>query len=68
MAKMDPNAADAALAVWNGTVQFFKYKGPRIAWIGNPPQQSCMVEVGTWSFPAKVHPEKKPQSKKLDGK
>ena len=21
MAKMDPNAADAALAVWNGTVQ-----------------------------------------------
>jgi hypothetical protein len=23
-----------------------------------------MLEVGTWSLPAKVHPEKKPQSKK----
>jgi hypothetical protein len=23
-----------------------------------------MVEVGTWSLPVKVHPEKKPQSKK----
>jgi hypothetical protein len=46
----------------------FKYKGPRIAWIDNPHQQNCMVEVGTWSLPAKDHPEKKPQSKKLDGK
>jgi hypothetical protein len=42
----------------------FKYKDPRIAWIGNPPQQNCMVEAGTGSLPAKVHPEKKPQSKK----
>jgi hypothetical protein len=47
----------------------FKYKGPRIiAWIGNPHQQNCMVEAGTWSLPVKVHTEKKPQSKKLDGK
>jgi hypothetical protein len=27
-----------------------------------------MVAAGTWSLLAKVHPEKKPQSKKLDGK
>ena len=38
--------------------------GPRNAWIGNPHQQNCMVEVGTGSLHTKVHPEKKPQSKK----
>ena len=32
--------------------------GPRNAWIGNPHQQNCMVEAGTWSLPVKVHPEK----------
>jgi hypothetical protein len=37
----------------------FKYKGPRIAWIGNPHQQNCMVEAGNWSLLTKVHPEKK---------
>jgi len=42
----------------------FKYKDPRIAWIGNPHQQNFMMEAGTWSLPVKVHPEKKPQSKK----
>jgi hypothetical protein len=42
----------------------FKYKDPRIAWIGNPHQQNCMVEAGTSSLHTKVHPEKKPQSKK----
>jgi hypothetical protein len=39
--------------------------GPRNAWIGNPDHRKCMVEVGTWSLPIKVHPEKKLQSKKL---
>jgi hypothetical protein len=38
--------------------------GPRIAWIGNPLQQNCMVEAGTWSLRLKIHPEKKPQKKK----
>jgi hypothetical protein len=33
-------------------------QGPRIAWIGNPHQQNCMVEAGTWSLPVKVHPKK----------
>jgi hypothetical protein len=32
------------------------YKDPRIAWIGNPHQQNCMVEAGTGSLPVKVHP------------
>jgi hypothetical protein len=41
--------------------------GPRIAWIGNPHQQNCMVEVGTWSLYTKVHPEKNRNRKKLDG-
>jgi hypothetical protein len=45
----------------------FKYKDPRIAWIGNPHQQNCMVEAGTGSLPTKIHPEKKPQSKKTLG-
>jgi hypothetical protein len=36
----------------------FKYKGPRIAWIGNPHQQNCMVEAGTWSLHTKIHPKK----------
>ena len=38
--------------------------GPRIAWIGNPHQQNCMVEVGTWSLLTIVHPEKKNAIKK----
>jgi hypothetical protein len=42
----------------------FKYKDPRIAWIGNPHQQNCMVEAGTKSLLTKVHPEKKTQSEK----
>ena len=42
----------------------FINKDPRIAWIGNPHQQNCMVEAGTGSLPTKIHPEKKPQSKK----
>ena len=46
----------------------FKYKDPRMAWIGNPHQQNCMVEAGTSSLYVKIHPEQKPQSKKLDGK
>jgi len=46
----------------------FINKDPRIAWIGNPHQQNCMVEAGTWSLPVKVHPEKNRNRKKLDGK
>ena len=46
----------------------FKYKDPRIVWIGNPHKQNCMVEAGTWSLPAKIHPEKNRNQKKLDGK
>jgi hypothetical protein len=30
--------------------------GPRNAWIGNPHQQNCMVEVGTRKYETKVHP------------
>ena len=45
----------------------FKYKDPRIAWIGNPHQQNCMVEAGTGSLPTKI-PPKKTAIKKLDGK
>jgi hypothetical protein len=43
--------------------QIWKTIGPRNAWIGNPHQKNCMVEVATWSLPVKVHPGKKPQSK-----
>jgi hypothetical protein len=45
-----------------------KYKDHRIAWIGNPHQQNCMVEVGTWCLIKKIHPEKNRKQKKLDGK
>ena len=41
--------------------------GPRIGWIGNPHQQNCMVEAGTWSLLVKVHPEKNRNQKQLDG-
>ena len=45
----------------------FKYKDPKIAWTGNPHQQNCMEEAGTWSLPLKVYPEKNRNQKKLDG-
>ena len=45
----------------------FKYKDPRIAWIGNPHQQNCMVEAGTEIFPQKCTPKKNRNQKKLDG-
>jgi hypothetical protein len=37
----------------------FKTCAVEFAWI-----QNCMVEAGNRSLPTKVHPEKKPQSKK----
>ena len=37
--------------------------GSRMALSGNLHHRNSMVEVGTWSLPVKVHPEKKPQWK-----
>ena len=42
--------------------------GARNAWIGDPHNRNCMVEVGTWSLPAKVQPQKNRNQKKFDGK
>jgi hypothetical protein len=48
----------------------FKYKGPRIAWIGNPHQTVKLYGGGRYlEFAYKNSPrEKKRNQKKLDGK
>jgi hypothetical protein len=55
MAKMDPNAADAALAVWNGTVQDARRHAQlhisdapssnRAGWQRRAPLSSCQKQV-----------------------